>query len=428
MLKEKIKNHSAKICIIGLGYVGLPLAVEFAKKGFRVFGIDTDRERIKNVNSGRNYIRDIDSKEFKHLSLRKRIIATDDYSVLKEVDVIIICVPTPLRKTMIPDISYIIKATNMISKYLRKGQLVILESTTYPGTTREVVLPALERKGLRVGKDFYLAFSPERVDPANKVYKVRNTPKIVGGMTDKCNILAESVYSRIVEKVVPVSSPEIAEMAKLLENTFRMVNIALVNEVALMCNRLNLNVWEVIDGAATKPFGFMPFYPGPGLGGHCIPVDPHYLSWKMRKLNFRSKFIDLATEINSRMPEFVIEKMRSLLKKKSKSLKNSKILVLGVTYKANVSDMRESPALDILKLLLARGTKVYFNDPYVSKVSVNGKILSSVSLKNISRYDCVLVVSPHKIYNFNDIVSKAKLVFDTRNAIKGVSSSKVISL
>lgn len=426
LLEKKIVQHKAKIGIIGLGYVGLPLAMEFSKAGFDVTGIEIDKDKVKMINQGKCYIRDVKQSELKDLVKNNRLRATIDFSVLKEMDAVSICVPTPLRKTRDPDISYIISAVEKVAKYLRPGQLVILESTTYPGTTREVILPRLEARNLRVGRDFFLAFSPERVDPGNKIYTIRNTPKIVSGITKKCISIAVTLYEQIIDEVVPVSTTESAEMVKLLENTFRIVNVGLVNEIALICDRLKLDTWEVIDAAATKPFGFMPFYPGPGLGGHCVPIDPHYLSWKLKTLNFYARFIELAGEINSKMPEFLVSKIDAALNEREKSIKGSKILILGVAYKSNVSDIRESPALDVMRLLKERGGKVVYNDPYVPQVEGLKSIpLTGSSLRNA---DCVVITTAHSDYDYKQIVENARLIIDSRNATKGIKSKKIIKL
>jgi len=425
-LNEKIVRHKAKIGVIGLGYAGLPLAVEFAKAGFHVKGIDIDRDKVQMINHGECYIKDIPEGELRELVKDNRLEATSDFSVLKGVDAVSICVPTPLRKTRDPDISYIISAVEEVAKYLHPEQLIILESTTYPGTTREVILPRLEARNLRVGRDFFLAFSPERVDPGNKVYTMSNTPKIVSGITKKCTSIAVTLYGQIIDKVVPVSSTESAEMVKLLENTFRIVNVGLVNEIALICDRLKLDTWEVIDAAATKPFGFMPFYPGPGLGGHCVPVDPHYLSWKLKALNFYARFIELAGEINSKMPEFLVSKIDGVLNERKKSIKGSKIFIIGVAYKSNVSDTRESPALDVIRLLKERGGKIVYNDPYVPQVEGLKSIpLTRSSLRNA---DCVVITTAHSDYDYKHIVENAKLVIDSRNATQGIKSKKIIKL
>jgi UDP-N-acetyl-D-glucosamine dehydrogenase len=426
LLQKKIVQHKARIGIIGLGYVGLPLAVEFAKAGFDVMGIEVDKDKTRMINQGKCYIQDVEEKELKELVRNNRLRATDNFSILKQVDAVSICVPTPLRKTRDPDISYILSAVEEITKYIHKGQLIVLESTTYPGTTREVILPKLASKNFLVGRDFFLAFSPERIDPGNKEYTLKNTPKIVGGITRKCTRIASLLYKQIIEKVVIVSSTESAEMVKLLENTFRIVNVGLVNEIALICDRLKLDTWEVIDAASTKPFGFMPFYPGPGLGGHCIPVDPHYLSWKLKSLNFYARFIELAGEINSKMPEFLVVKIDSALNEIRKSIKGSKILVLGVAYKSDVSDTRESPALDVIRLLKERGGKVVYNDPYVPQVEG----LKSVPLTRrcLRSADCVVITTAHSNYDYKQIVENAKLVIDSRNATKGIKNKKIIKL
>lgn len=425
-LKEKIIRKRAKIGIMGLGYTGLPLAVEFSKAGFDVTGIEIDKDKVRMINQGECYIQDIKRDELKDLVKNNRLKATVDFSVLKKMDAVSICVPTPLRKTRDPDISYIISAVEEVAKYLRPGQLVILESTTYPGTTREVILPRLKARNLQVGKDFFLAFSPERVDPGNKIYTIRNTPKIVSGITKKCTSIAVTLYEQIIDEVVPVSTTESAEMVKLLENTFRIVNVGLVNEIALICDRLKLDTWEVIDAAATKPFGFTPFYPGPGLGGHCVPIDPHYLSWKLKALNFYARFIELAGEINSKMPEFLVSKIDAALNEREKSIKGSKILILGVAYKSNVSDIRESPALDVMRLLKERGGKVVYNDPYVPQVERLKSIpLTESSLRNA---DCVVITTAHSDYDYKQIVKNARLVIDSRNATKGIKSKKIVKL
>ena len=426
LLQKRIVQHKAKIGIIGLGYVGLPLAMEFSKAGFDVTGIEIDKDKVRMINRGECYIQDVQQSELRELVKSSRLKATQDFSILKEMDAVSICVPTPLRKTRDPDISYIISAVEEVAKYLRPGQLVILESTTYPGTTREVILPRLEARNLRVGKDFFLAFSPERVDPGNKIYTIRNTPKIVSGVTKKCTSIAVTLYEQIIDEVVSVSTTESAEMVKLLENTFRIVNVGLVNEIALICDRLKLDTWEVIDAAATKPFGFMPFYPGPGLGGHCVPIDPHYLSWKLKALNFYARFIELAGEINSKMPEFLVSKIDAALNEREKSIKGSKILILGVAYKSNVSDIRESPALDVMRLLKEKGGKVVYNDPYVPQVEGLKSIsLTESSLRNA---DCVVITAAHSDYDYKEIVKNTKLIIDSRNATKGIKSKKIVKL
>ncbi len=426
LLEKRIVQHKAKIGVIGLGYVGLPLAVEFSRAGFDVTGIEIDKDKVRMINRGECYIQDVKQSELEELVKDNKLKATTDFSVLKGMDAISICVPTPLRKTRDPDISYIISAVEEVARYLRPGQLVILESTTYPGTTREVILPRLDERNLRVGKDFFLAFSPERVDPGNKIYTIRNTPKIVSGITKKCTSIAVTLYEQIIDEVVPVSTTESAEMVKLLENTFRIVNVGLVNEIALICDRLKLDTWEVIDAAATKPFGFMPFYPGPGLGGHCVPIDPHYLSWKLKALNFYARFIELAGEINSKMPEFLVSKIDAALNEREKSIKGSKILILGIAYKKNVSDIRESPALDVMRLLKERGGKIIYNDPYVPKVQgLKSITLTESSLRNA---DCVVITTAHSGYDYKQIVRNARLVIDSRNATKGIRNKKIVKL
>jgi len=423
-LKEKIVKRKAKIGVMGLGYVGLPLACEFARAGFKVTGIDTDKGRIKRIKMGRHYIEDVGRKEVVQLIKRGSLKPTSDFKALKELDVIIICVPTPLRKTKDPDISYVTSAAKKIAQYLKNGRLIILESTTYPGTTREVILPILKE----TKKKFYLAFSPERIDPGNKEYTLKNTPKIVSGITKECTRLTKALYKEIVDTVIIVSSTEIAEMVKLLENTFRSVNIGLVNEMALMCHRLGIDVWEVIEAAKTKPFGFMPFYPGPGLGGHCLPVDPHYLSWKLKTLDFYAHFIELAGEINSKMPEFLVERTEGALNKKKKALKGSKVLILGVAYKKDVSDTRESPALDVIKILQEKGAKVSYHDPHVPKIKLDRKIMKSQKTPLLEKQDCVVIATAHTVFNYSGIVKKARLIIDSRNATKGIKSKKIVKL
>ena len=425
-VKDKIIKRKAKVAVIGLGYVGLPLAVEFARAGFRTTGIDIDKERVKRINEGKSYLLEIASKELSPLVRKERLKATDDYKVLKDIDALCICVPTPLRKTREPDVSHIMDSAKEVARYLRKGQLIILESTTYPGTTREIILPMLQKKGLKVGRDFYLAFSPERIDPGNPQYKTKNIPKVVGGITARCTEMAKLLYQQVIEKVIAVSSSDTAEMVKLSENTFRTVNIALANELALIGNRLGIDVWEVISAASTKPFGFMPFYPGPGLGGHCLPIDPFYLSWKARLNDFPAKFIDLAGEINHFMPGHVVERISSALNERGKSIKGSKILILGVTYKRDVDDIRESPAIEIMEMLMDKGARLSYNDPHVPKLTVGSSTFHSIALTNraLSQTDCVAIITDHGSYDYEQIAEKAKLVIDTRNATKGVQKGK----
>jgi UDP-N-acetyl-D-glucosamine dehydrogenase len=410
-----------KLGVVGLGYVGLPLLVEAAQSGFEAVGIDLDQRKISAITAGENYIEDVNGDDLRKFVKEGRLRATSDWDVVSELDAISICVPTPLRKTKDPDISFIVAAMEEIGPRLRKGQTVILESTTYPGTTDELVLPEFEKTGLVVGKDFFLAFSPERVDPGNARFHTRNTPKIIGGITPECTKKACEVYSAIFEQVIPVSSTRCAEMVKLLENTFRSVNIGLVNEVALMCDKLKLDVWEVIDAAATKPFGFMPFYPGPGLGGHCIPIDPHYLAWKLRTLNHTARFIELASEVNSFMPHFVVEKVTRALNEDRKPANGSRVLVVGVAYKPNVKDVRESPALDIISLLAGMSAIVEYHDPFVPVIHEGERDMASLDLtrERLAAADCVVIVTNHKSLDYDLIMEASRLVVDTRNAIKG---------
>lgn len=428
-LEEKIMTKKLKAGVIGLGYVGLPLAVEFAKEGVQVFGIDIDQRKVSSIQKGISYIQDVPSDVVKGLLSEKKLCATTDFSIIRELDTINICVPTPLRKSKDPDISYIVAATEEIARYLHESMLIILESTTYPGTTEEVILPMLEKKGLKVGTDFYLAFSPERVDPGNPKYNTRNIPKVVGGVTKKCTQLAQAYYKIAIHEVHPVSSPRCAEMVKLLENTFRSVNIGLVNELCQMSEKLDVDVWEIIDAAATKPFGFMPFYPGPGLGGHCIPIDPHYLAWKARIHGFNPRFIDLAGEVNRSMPEFVVAKAQSALNKQKKALNGSKILILGVAYKKNVSDCRESPALEIIELLESQGVEVTYSDPFVPEFTLHGKTLKSVQLDSLrSNFDLAILTTDHDQFDPQTLLNQFSLVLDTRNAFRGIQSEKVVRI
>jgi UDP-N-acetyl-D-glucosamine dehydrogenase len=429
-LKKKLQTHSAQVGVLGLGYVGLPLACEFAKVGFTVTGFEVDGSKVKSLLAGKSYIGDIESREVLELVKTRRLTATTDFKKLKAMDAIIVCVPTPLNKTKDPDISYIDQAARKIAHTLGSGQLIILESTTYPGTTRENVLPLLEAKGLKVGRDFFLAFSPERIDPGNKQYRLPNTPKVVGGITPACKELSVLLYSQIVKQVVPVSSAEAAEMTKILENTFRAVNIGLVNEIMMICDKLGLSTWEVIEAASTKPYGFMPFYPGPGLGGHCIPIDPHYLSWKMKSLNFAARFIELAGEINSHMPDFTVAKIMRTLNHRKKSVNGSSILILGVAYKANVSDMRESPALDVIHLLQQMGADVFYHDPYVPSIMVNDhKFVNRPYSKELLRQsDAVVITTAHSVFNPKEILECSPLVIDTRNMLRGLKADHLVHL
>ncbi len=428
-LKGKIENKTARVGIVGLGYVGLPLAMEFAKAGFHVTGIDLQRSRVDRLNKGESYIQDVPSSDVAQFVDSGRFDATADFSVVSELDTINICVPTPLRKTKDPDMSYIVSAADEIAKYFHPGLLVILESTTYPGTTDELLLTTFEKHGLKVGEDFFLCFSPERVDPGNPVYQTSNTPKVVGGITPACTEMGKVFFSQALEKVVPVSNTRVAEMVKLLENTFRMINIGLVNEMALMCDGMGINVWEVIDAAATKPFGFMPFYPGPGLGGHCIPIDPFYLSWKSKQSGIEARFIDLAGNINGNMPHFVVGKVQNALNSHGKAVKGAKVHVVGVAYKRNIDDMRESPALDIILLLKKLGANVSYSDPFVPKLKLDGiDLVSQDALASAKSADCCVIITDHTSFDYQGLVDGAKLIVDTRNALRGVESEKIVRL
>ena len=430
VLLKRIKTKDARIGIVGLGYVGLPLALEFARSGYNVTGIDKNMERVESLKKGKSYIIDVTDSEVKQLIKTGRFNVTGDASVLSKLDAVIICVPTPLTKTKDPDVSYIISVSQEIKNYMHKGQLFVLESTTYPGTTEELVLPILEEGGLKVGRDFFLAFSPERIDPGNKQYSVRNIPKVIGGVTRHCTELARCMYSAIIDTIVPVSSPKVAETVKLLENTFRSVNIALVNEIALMAGRLGIDVWEVINAAKTKPFGFMPFYPGPGLGGHCIPIDPLYLSWVAKKNGFELRFVALADQVNSAMPEFVVEKITDALNGAKKSIKGSNIHILGVAYKKDVDDVRESPALEIMNILRHKGARVTYTDPYIPEINYHGLRAKSVPLTKafLNKIDCSVIVTNHGNFNYDLIVSHSKLIVDTRNALKGINKKHIVRL
>jgi UDP-N-acetyl-D-glucosamine dehydrogenase len=428
-LVEKIRQRKIRSAVIGLGYVGLPLAVELAEAGVEVVGIDLDKAKVEAINNKKSYIQDVPAQKVKDLVSQGMLSATTAYSALMNVDTINICVPTPLRKTKEPDISYIVKSAEQIAKYLKKGQLIILESTTYPGTTDEVLLPMFEAKGLKIGKDFYLAFSPERVDPGNPKFQTQNIPKVVGGITPACTEAAQALYELCIDTVHAVSSARVAETVKLLENTFRAVNIGLANELALMCDKMNINVWEVIDAAKTKPFGFMAFYPGPGIGGHCIPIDPLYLSWKAKLYGFEARLIELASQINGAMPEHVANKISGALNMHKKSIKGAKILILGMAYKKNVSDYRESPAFEVIHFLKEKGALVSYSDPHVPSVDEPGLKIKSVKLTPalLKSVDCVVVITDHEKFDYAQIVSNAKLIVDTRNAIK-IKSPKVVKL
>ncbi len=426
ILLRKITDRTAHVAVIGLGYVGLPLAMGFAKVGYHVTGIDVDAERVGRLKKGDSYIQDVLSADLRPLVEAGRFNATTEFAPLAEADACCICVPTPLNKTKDPDVSFILQATRAVKTGLRAGQLIVLESTTYPGTTRELLLPMLEESGLKVGVDFCLAFSPERIDPGNATYRLKNTPRVVGGITPTCRQAAVALYSQVVDKVVPVSSTEAAEMTKLLENTFRIVNIGLVNEISIMCDRLGINVWEVVEAAATKPYGFIPFYPGPGLGGHCIPVDPHYLSWKLKTLNYRARFIELAGEINAEMPQCVVGKVTDALNRLQKSVNGSSILVLGVAYKRDIDDVRESPALDILKLLCDKGARVSWHDPHVTALKGFEQLtrVPAVNAETLARADCVVIATDHTAYDWDAVVKHARLVVDSRNATRQVTADR----
>ncbi|MBI5292793.1 MAG: nucleotide sugar dehydrogenase [Chloroflexi bacterium] len=426
---EKVKNRTAVVSVIGLGYVGLPLAVEFAKNGFKVIGIDLDPRKVTSINAGKSYIPDVPTEEVARFVKAGLLKATTDYAALAEADAISICVPTPLHKTRDPDMSYVIASSDEIARHAHPGMLIVLESTTYPGTTGDILLPRLNQRGFTVGVDVFLAFSPERIDPGNKNYGVRNTPKVVGGHTPDCTDAVVALYSTTIEKVVRVSGTQAAEMVKLLENTFRAVNIGLVNEIAIICDKLGVNVWEVIDAARTKPFGYMAFYPGPGLGGHCIPIDPLYLAWRMKSYNYNARFIELADEINMNMPRHVVGKVAEALNDDGKPIKGMRILVLGAAYKKDIDDVRESPALDVIKLLGDRGGVVDYHDPYIPTVSLEHAggqgTKDSVPLTDatLRAADCVVIVTDHSAFDYNALGQKARLIVDTRNAMARVNDA-----
>jgi len=424
-LREKLTTRQARVGVVGLGYVGLPLAVEFARAGLTTTGIDLDHNKVAAICRGESYIQDVANADVAKLVTAGGLRATADTAVVAELDTVNICVPTPLRKTKDPDLSYVVAAVEMIAEHLRPGHLVVLESTTYPGTTDEVVRPILERRGLVAGRDFFLAFSPERVDPGNATWNTRNVPKVVGGVSPESTALAKLLYAGSVDTIVEVSSPKVAEMVKLLENTFRAVNIGLVNELALMCDRLGISVWEVVDAAATKPFGFMPFYPGPGLGGHCIPIDPFYLSWKVKEVGFEARFIELAGHVNGAMPHHVVVKISDALNTHAKSVRDASVFVLGVSYKRDIDDFRESPALDVMAELIKKGANVSYHDPYVPTIHGRewpvGRDVSSVpfSADAIAAADCVVILTDHRAFDYDLICKRARLIVDSRNAIKG---------
>jgi UDP-N-acetyl-D-glucosamine dehydrogenase len=432
-LINQFQQHTARIAVLGLGYVGLPLAVVFAEAGFTVTGIDPDRRKVDTICRGKSHIQDISTEQVARLVAAGKLRATTDFSALNDADAVSICVPTPLRKTGDPDLSFIVSATDELVRFVHPGMVIVLESTTYPGTTREIMLAKLNETGkVSVGENFFLAFSPERVDPGRKDWTTVNTPKVIGGITQACGEVACAWYAQAIQKIVPVSSAEVAEMAKLLENTFRMINIGLVNEMALMCDRLKIDVWEVIDAAATKPFGFMKFTPGPGLGGHCIPIDPLYLSWKLRALNYTARFIELASEINTNMPRYVVTKVQDGLNDQGKPLKGSQVLVLGAAYKPDIDDLRESPALDVIGLLKKKGALVEYHDPYVPSLRQEDDVMHSVPdlMASVGQADCVVIITNHSSYDYSAILESARLVVDTRNALKtsGKNNPKVVRL
>jgi UDP-N-acetyl-D-glucosamine dehydrogenase len=428
-MKRMNKNT---IGIIGLGYIGLPLAVEFSKAGFKVIGIDIDDSRIKMANDGKSFIKDVKNEDLRSIIKNNKFRASKNFNLLKNSEAVIICVPTPLGKNEEPDLSAIEKAADKVAATLQKGQLIVLESTSYPGTTREILLPRLEASGLKAGKDFFLAFAPERIDPGNKKYTIKDIPKVVGGLTGKCTKRAKELYSRIILDVHTVSSPEAAEAEKLLENIFRSVNIALVNETAILCKKMGIDIWEVIEAAKTKPYGFMAFHPGPGIGGHCIPTDPFYLAWKAKEFNFNTHFIHLAGEINNNMPKYVVEIIQDSLNKHNKSIKSSKILILGVSYKKDIADLRESPALKVISFLENKRAEVFYNDPYIHKFKLRNKSYISkepLSKDFLKKMDCIVILTDHSTYNFNSIVENSNLIIDTRNATKNINNkAKIVKI
>jgi UDP-N-acetyl-D-glucosamine dehydrogenase len=433
-LLKSLRDHTAKIGILGLGYVGLPLASAFGSAGFQVIGIDPDPRKVNSLNNGQSYVQDVSDEQISRLLKLGKLSASTNFSDLRNCDAVSICVPTPLRKTGDPDMSFILSATDELAKYMHPGMIIVLESTTYPGTTREVLLPKLgKEKGLVVGKDFFLAFSPERVDPGREDWTTLNTPKVIGGITEECSEVAAAWYAEALKKVVPVSSAETAELSKLLENTFRMINIGLVNELAIMCERLGVDVWEVIDAAASKPFGFMKFTPGPGLGGHCIPIDPLYLSWKMKAFQYNARFIELAADINTNMPRYVVSRVIDAFNDRGKTLKGSKCLVLGAAYKPDIDDIRESPALDVIGLLQKKGAQVEYHDPFIPRLRTHDDIeMHSVTdvMDAVRHSDCVVIITNHSSYDYKAILKEAKFIFDSRNALGklGKNNPKVVRL
>lgn len=428
--RKRLYDKEIKIAVVGLGYVGLPLALEFAKKGFKVLGLDIDKDRLSHIDRKQSYITDVPDKELKAVLSGGRFKVSDDFRLLREIDVVIICVPTPLKKKYNPNISYIKQAVKSISKNIKKQCLVILESTTYPGTTDEVILPLFEKEKLKHNTDFYLCFSPERIDPGNAVYPVNKIPKIVGGISREAAELATLVYRNIIERIVPVSSARTAEVAKLLENTFRLINIALIDELAMMAHKMHINIWEVIEAASTKPFGFMPFYPGPGVGGHCIPKDPLYLYWKAKHFGVRSRFIKLASDIINYMPGYIVQRLEEALEERSLKLKGAKILVSGVTYKKNIKDLRKSPSIDIIDGLHRRGALVSYFDPLIPYLKINHINLKSIELRaeNLKKFDCVVIAAEHAGVDYELILKESRLIFDTRNVYKGKNDKKIILL
>jgi UDP-N-acetyl-D-glucosamine dehydrogenase len=430
ILEQKITDREARIGVVGLGYVGLPLAVSFAKAGFRVSGVDVNRGRVHNVNSSTSYITDVSSRDLEKLLKNGRFKATTDFKILEKTDVILICVPTPIKKRYQPDISFIINAVKRVRQFLKGEKLIVLESTTYPGTTEEVILPILESGGLKCNKDFYLAFSPERIDPGNKKYSLNIIPKVIGGISPASCRLAQLLYRHIINKTVVVSSARAAETVKLLENTFRIVNIGLINEMSMMAHKLNIDIWEIIAAAKTKPFGFMPFYPGPGVGGHCIPKDPLYLYWTAKKFGFRSRFIKLASELNSYMPKYIVCRLKEILRKNKRRLNNAKILIIGVTYKKDVRDLRKSPALDIINILQQEKARVAYFDPLIPYLRINGINLRSIGLTGarLKRFACTVIVTDHTGLDYEYILKNSQLIFDTRNVYKDIKDYKVVVL
>jgi len=428
--KKRISQRKIKIAVVGLGYVGLPLAFEFAKKGFSVLGIEVDKDRLSRIKRKESYITDVSTGELREVILSGRFHASADFAAIKDADVVIICVPTPLKRKYHPNISYIQQAVKSISKNIKKGSLIVLESTTYPGTTEEVILPMLEKCKLKHNQDFFLSFSPERIDPGNKAYPVHKIPKVMGGISKEATDLAVLVYKNIINKVVPVSSARVAETVKLLENTFRLVNIGLIDELSMMAHKMNIDIWEVIDAAKTKPFGFMPFYPGSGCGGHCIPKDPLYLYWKARKFGFKSRFIKLASEVTTYMPEYVVDRIAGLLKKIGKNLNRTSILVIGVTYKKDIKDLRKSPALDVIEILQKRKSNVSYYDPLIPYLKINQINLRSTDLKrkNINKFDCVVIATDHSNIDYKFILRNSRFIFDTRNVYKNIKDKRIFRL